>query len=119
MGIRVVVQEDRGRVIATLSKTRLGLFEPTTREALASFHAACLRRNLGIQHLFLEGDVKLVVDALNSNTSTWSRFGHIVKDTRRILHTFLRWRCGFVHHEANDAIHRLAKATITNISDRI
>jgi hypothetical protein len=61
----------------------------------------------------------LIADALNSNTSTWSRFGHIVEDMHHVFHTFSRWRCGFVHREANDAAHWLAKAAITNVSDRI
>jgi hypothetical protein len=45
MGIGVVVQEERGKIIAAISKTRLGLFEPTTGEALASFHAASICRD--------------------------------------------------------------------------
>jgi ribonuclease HI len=65
MEIGVVVKDEKGRVIAAMSKTQLGSFEPTTGEALASFHAMSLCRDLGIQQLFLEGDVKLVVDACN------------------------------------------------------
>ena len=91
----------------------------TTSKALASFHAVILCRDLGIQQLFLEGDAKLVVDAINSNTSTWSHFGHIVEDTRGVLQTFPRWRCGFIHREANEVAHQLARVAFTNISDRI
>ena len=80
MEIGVVVKE-KGRVIVAMSKTRLGSFEPTTGKAFASFHAVSLCRDLSIQQLFLEGDAKLVVDAINSITSTWTRFGHIVEDT--------------------------------------
>ena len=105
MVIDVVVREEKGQVIVTMSKTRLGSIEPTMGEALASFHATSLYRNLGMQQLFLEGDAKLVVDAINSIMSTWSRFGHIVEDTQGILQTFSRWRCGFIHREANEVAH--------------
>jgi hypothetical protein len=42
----------------TLSKTTLGLLEPTSGEALASFHAASLCKELGIQQVYLEGAQK-------------------------------------------------------------
>jgi hypothetical protein len=82
MGIDVVIRDEKGQVIVATSKTRLGSFEPTTGEALASFRATSLCRDLGIQQLFLEGDAKLVVDAINLISSTWSRFGHVVEDHR-------------------------------------
>ncbi|XP_059451224.1 uncharacterized protein LOC132182029 [Corylus avellana] len=119
MGIGVVVRDDRGRVVVTLSKPRMGSFEPTTGEAYAAFHAMCMCRNLGIQCLYLEGDAKLIVDAINSSTKTCSRYDHIVEDSRSILNTFPKWKCGFIHREANEAAHRHAKAAITDVSDRI
>jgi hypothetical protein len=93
MGIRVVVREERGKVIAALSKTIVGLFEPTSGEALASYHAASLCRELGIQQACLEEDAKIIVDALNSNSSTWSRYGHIVEDMQSVLMKIPRWSC--------------------------
>lgn len=70
MEIRVVVREERGKVIAAISKTIVGLFEPTSGEALVSYHAVSLCRELGIQQACLKGDAKIIVDALNSNSST-------------------------------------------------
>lgn len=119
MGIRIAVRDDRGRVIAASSKMRQGSFEPATGEALPSFHAISLCKELGIQHIWLEGDAKIIVDALNSNRCTWSRYDYIVEDTRSILQTFPRWKCGFVHREAKEATHHLTKAANTNVSDRI
>ncbi|XP_059436227.1 uncharacterized protein LOC132169166 [Corylus avellana] len=119
MGIGVVIRGENGQVIAAMSKTTLGLLEPTMGEALAAYHAVCLGRNLGMQNIYLEGDAKQVVEAINSQTSTWSRFGHLIDDTRGILRSFSSWRCNFVYRNANEAAHRLAKAAITDISDRI
>ncbi|XP_059446364.1 uncharacterized protein LOC132177903 [Corylus avellana] len=48
MGIGAIVREEKGNVIATMCKTQSGSFEPTMGEALASFHAAILCRDLGI-----------------------------------------------------------------------
>jgi ribonuclease HI len=102
-----------------MSKTRLENLEPTTGEAFAAFNATCLCRDLKLQHIMMEGDAKLIVDAVNSNSSTWSRFGHIINDTRQILDDFIRWKCNHVRREANGAAHRLAKTATTDVSDRI
>jgi hypothetical protein len=42
-----------------------------------------------------------------------------VEDTRCMLMMIPRWRCRFVHREANEVAHRLAKAAITYVNDRI
>jgi hypothetical protein len=36
-----------------------------------------------------------------------------------MLADFTWWKCNFVRREANEAAHRLAKAAITDVSDRI
>jgi ribonuclease HI len=118
VGIGVVIREDQGRVIAAMSKHRRGALEATTGEALAAFHAADFCREMGLKCINLEGDAKQVVDAINSPTMVWNRFGHLVEDTRRILHSLTSWKCTFVNREANEAAHRLARAAITNVSDR-
>jgi hypothetical protein len=74
---------------------------------------------MGIPKVWLEGDTKIIVDALNSNERIMSRYGHLVEDTRSILQSFPSWNCGFAHHEANEAAHRLAKAATIYISDRM
>jgi hypothetical protein len=119
VGIEVVLRDERWIVIAAMCKTRMGVLEPVTREAYAAYHAVRLCRDLGVQNLLLEGDAKQIVEAINLGTGTWSRFGHLIEDTRRTLLTISRWRCAFVHREANEAAHRLAKAATTDVSDNI
>jgi hypothetical protein len=64
---------------------------------------------LGIQQVWLEGDAKIIVDALNSNTNKWSRFGHILDDTRCMMLSFQDGNALLLNREANEAAHRLAK----------
>ena len=66
-----------------------------------------------------EGNAKQIGHAINSPTMAWNWFGHLVEDTRRILHSLMSWKCTFANREANEAAYRLAKAAITNVSDRI
>jgi hypothetical protein len=98
---------------------RQGLFEPVMGEAIASYEATRICKELSIPKGWLEGDAKIIVDALNSDERILSRYGHLVEDTRSILQSFPSWKCDFVHREANEAAHRLAKAATTYISDRM
>jgi hypothetical protein len=100
MGIGVVVRDEKGTVIVAASKMRQGLFEPVTGEAYASFHAASICREMGIRKVWLEGNAKIIV-------------------TRCILQAFPSWKCGFVHLEANEVAHRLAKVANVHISDKM
>ena len=72
-----------------------------------------------VQHLILEGDTKQIVEAINSATGTWCRFGHLIKDTWRILLTLPRWNCIFVPCEANETAHRLVRVVIIDVNDKI
>ena len=119
VGIGVMIRDEKGRAVAIMSKTRIGTLEPTAGEALAAYHAVCLCRELGLQNIYLEGDAKQIVEAINSSMGTWSRFGHLVDDTRHILASFSCWKCDFIHREANEVVYRLAKAATININDRM
>ena len=100
VGIGVVIREEKGRVVAAMSKTRQGILEPSTGEAFGAFHAARLITELGLQNLILEGDAKQIVEAISSHTSTWSRYGHLVDDTKRLLCSLPRWKCVFTHRNS-------------------
>jgi ribonuclease HI len=119
VGIGVILRDERGQMVAAMSKTRIGILEPSTGEAFAASSAVCFCRDLGVQCVVLEGDAKQIVDTVNSNSASWSRFGHLIDDTRRILESFPQWKCQFVRREANEAAHRLAKAATIDVNDRI
>ncbi|XP_059436609.1 uncharacterized protein LOC132169617 [Corylus avellana] len=119
VGIGVVLRDEKGQVIATMCKTRMGILELAMGEAYAAYHAVFLCRDMGVQNLILEGNVKQIVEAINSATGTWSLFGHLIEDTRRVLLTLPRWNCVFVSHEANEEAHRMAKVATTDVNDRI
>jgi hypothetical protein len=82
-----IIREEKDQIIAATSKTRLDVLEPSTGEALGAFHAARLSLELGLQNFILEENDKQIVEAINSSTSMWSCYGHLVDDTRRLLHT--------------------------------
>ena len=119
VGVGVILRDERGQVLAAMSKTRHGTLEPSTGEAFAASSAVWFCQDLGVQRVVLEGDAKQIVDAVNSSSTSWSRFGHLIDDTRRFLESFPQWKCQFVRRGANEAAHQLAKAVITDVNDRI
>ena len=119
MEIGVIIRDEHGAVVVAWSKSCQGSVEPTMGEATTLFYAKSLCRELGIHEDIFEGDAKQVMDAINSNTSRWSRFVHLIEDTRQILQFLSRWECFFTKWAANEVAHRLAKRAISNVSDKI
>ena len=68
----------------------MGLLDPTAAEALAAFQAVQLCKDLVLTHIILEGDAKLVVDAVKVSTHNWCRFGQMIDDIRTVLHSFIQ-----------------------------
>ena len=96
VGMGVILRDERGQVLVAMSKTRNGTLEPSAGEAFAASSAVCFCKDLGVQRVVLEGDAKQIVDAINSSSTSWSRFGHLIDDTRWILKCFPQWKCQFV-----------------------
>jgi ribonuclease HI len=119
VGIGVIIRDEKGWVVTAMCRTRQGLLEPTTGEAFGAFQAAQFIMEMGLHNIILKGDAKQIVDAINSYTSTWSQYGHLVDDTWCLLCSLSRWKCIFTHREANEAAHRLVKAAMMDISDII
>jgi hypothetical protein len=69
---------------------------------------------MGLNNICLEGDAKLVVNAVNSRESNWTRIGHLVGDLKMLLYTFTQWEVRHVGREANFAARGLAKLQVVH-----
>lgn len=68
-----------------------------------------LAREMGLTQVCLEGDAKIIVDAVNSREPDWSRSGHLVDDIRTELAAISCWSMVYVCREINQAAHTLAR----------
>ncbi|XP_059454995.1 uncharacterized protein LOC132185207 [Corylus avellana] len=109
MGIGVIIRDSQGLVSAALSFTREGFPEPTTAKSMGALCAVEFCRDLGMQNIIFEGDVEVVVKAINVNVSMCSSYGQIIEDIIRVLAGFKKWEVLLVQQEANEATHGLAK----------
>jgi ribonuclease HI len=118
-GVGVIIRDERGLVIAALSRTIFANFDPQTVEATTALHAVELCKDIGVQDNFLEGDAFTVVKAIAFRTSTWHNFGQIVDDIQVVLGSKRSWRVGHIKRGANGAAHGLAKEALRSNNDKI
>jgi hypothetical protein len=112
MGVGMVLRDDTGCVLAALSSFIPSVSDPTVAKALALWKTVAVCIDLGVQRLHLEGDALEVVQALQHQGSCWSRYGHLIDDSRIRLDSIQEWRVSHAQREANEVTHNLAKAAI-------
>lgn len=76
----LVVRDHMGLVHAAHGFTREGFFDPTDVEALATIFDVQLCRDLDLRKIQLEGDAKMVVEAVVSNENDGSHRGHLIDE---------------------------------------
>ena len=114
MGGGVVIRNNQGKVVAAWCFTREGVFLPTVAESFAALEAIDLCRNVGLTQVHLEGDAKIIIDAVNCEEVDWSRLDHVVEDIKAELRCFNQWKMSFVNRGGNKATHSLAKFAVKN-----
>ncbi|XP_050278447.1 uncharacterized protein LOC126720005 [Quercus robur] len=114
-GIGVVIRNPNGHVIGALSDR---IFLPATVdevEALACRKAISFALDLGVENVVLEGDSKTIIQALNSDSSCASSYGHIIDDIRVCALGFTSISFSHVKRQGNtiaDSLAKLAKLSL-------
>jgi ribonuclease HI len=119
LGIGVITRESKGFVIAAMSRSVNTIQEPVTAEAMGALSAVELCKEIGIQEIFLEGDSKTVVQAIQGMGSNLCLYGQIVGDIQMVLKQCRKWEVGHVGREGNQAAHILAKAAVQEFRETI
>ena len=71
-----------------------------------------LSKELGIQRLILESDVKALVDAVNATEPDDSCRGQLVADIRFSLNFFPSWQMVYASRQVNQVAYALAQQAI-------
>lgn len=82
VGLGVVIQNNQGQAIASLSEQIPLSFSLDVVEALATARAISFARELGCSSFILEGDSDVVIKTLVSEEESLSPFGHILASTK-------------------------------------
>jgi ribonuclease HI len=119
MGVRVIIRDDKGNVVAAQSKVIPFITDPTSAEALAAWHAILLAREVGGKRVLLEGDSAEVVYALSGEGPCYRLYGQLIEDTKIYLAYFTSIKVMHVQRNANKATHVLAKCAISQLLDKV
>jgi ribonuclease HI len=79
----------------------LGCLAPVAVEAKAVLLAIQLCHEIGFLRVHLEGDTKIVVDAINFVHMGKSWLGHVTEDIKVELKSLVHWKLTLVKREGN------------------
>jgi ribonuclease HI len=119
VGVGVVVRDHLGRFWASKCMVREGFLDPMSAEAMGATLAAQFCQELGMEQIKLEGDAKLVIDAVQSRRQDDSNKGHLIADILLVLGTFQQWEMIHVRREGNNVAHRLATFVVHENVNRV
>lgn len=116
MGVRVIIRDAEGLVLASLCSIVPFIMDPTIVEAIVAWKAVELCHALGLQRVIMEGDALAVAKGLRQEAPSWCQY---FEDTQSILNSLPFWKATHVCREANGAAHGLAQAALNQFLDCI
>ena len=116
--VGVIIRNERGQVMATLSSKGLAVTNSEEAEVLACRQAMEFALDAGFSNLIMEGDNSNVMRSIVSAQTDWSRLGNLYDDIRclagRLRHVEFRG----IRRTANGVAHSLARFA-RNLSEDI
>ena len=111
----IIIHNVYGLVMAALSQQIPLPTSVEMVEVLAARWALLFARELGFKSLVVEGDVEIIIKAINGGgTMLISEFGHILYDIHSLVSSFQSVSFRHVRHLGNCVAHRLARRSICN-----
>ena len=77
-------------------------------EVLAAGRALCFAKELGFDHIILEGDSEIAIRAMNSESYSTTYFGHILSDIKALSPHFRKLVFRHICRQGNIVAHSLA-----------
>ena len=107
--MRVVIRNDRGEVMASLSEKIVMPSLVEVLEMLAARRAVIFTRELSFKNVWFEGDAEGVVRSLRDGDSSNAFFRHLVKDFMSIVGLFQTYSISHVRRQGNSVAYVLAR----------
>jgi ribonuclease HI len=107
--LAVVARNEHGNIVKAWAKEHMA-GDALFAEASAFLWALQLAKNSGMQQIIVEGDAKLVVEALlkNANDVSWT-IAAIISDALVLASSFSSCKFGWIKRDGNTVAHMLAK----------
>ena len=115
-GVGVVIRDDNGMVLASMSKQLPQLYLALEVEAMAASTTLSLTSQLGFHRAILESDSLTLAMALRNNSTFLSPDGLLMEDIKFHASSFIQLRYSHIKREGNKVAHKLARHALC-ISD--
>ena len=112
----MVIRNGDGLVIATLSHPLNQAFKVVEIEALAVSRALEFAADIGLDNVILEGDSKVVTQALETKDVGLAAFGLLIRDACTLAGNFSDVSYSHTKRKSNKVAHSLVKLA-TNLAD--
>ena len=110
-GLRVMVRDNEGLVIATMATYVPQFLQAIEIEALAANKALEFAQEMGLSDVVLEGDSSLMM-AANSKYPSLASYGLLLQDTLSLSSVFSKLSYSHTKREGNTVAHNLAQLVI-------
>ena len=108
-GAGVIVQNENGRVIASMAESFQLPFSVTIVEVIAAKKALQFAKDLGLSSIVLEGDSKITIDGLMGEDSSLAEYGHLIDEAKEIAKKLIEVEFNHVQRQANNVAHNIAR----------
>jgi ribonuclease HI len=108
-GIGVVIRNQAGQAIATLSQKLTATHSIEMTEALAARRAILFAKEVGLTNVEFEGDAKNVICDLCSSEIMYSAYGLVIEDAKSMLLAFQDYSLSHTRRSGNMVAHALAR----------
>jgi hypothetical protein len=78
MGVRTIVRDYKGNVLAFLYSYKPFIIHTTLVKAYTTGKIVEFSRDLGIQNIIIEGDALGILYATHNESCCWSRYGQLI-----------------------------------------
>ncbi|XP_041001662.1 uncharacterized protein LOC121247365 [Juglans microcarpa x Juglans regia] len=113
VGVGVIIRDHNGEQMAACSEPNLLLPQPLIAEAAAMRKAIELCIELGFNRVIIEGDAKVILEAVVNPNTCWTAYGQIIQDVKESLKELNDWKIIFVRRKRNEVAHILAKMAVS------
>lgn len=110
-GLGMVVRDELGIFILAKTMTMPGRLDVDVGEAMGFFEDLFWVKALGFESVVIEGDAKVVMDAIATPSTLSSVFGDYVNACRTILNHNPTFVIHFVRRDANLSAHEFARVS--------
>ena len=117
-GIGVVIRDQAGLPIATLSQKLLATHSIEITEALAARRAILFAKEVGLTSVVFEGDAANIIRDLRSSETLHSAYGLVIEDAKTMLRDFQAYSLSHTRRSGNMVAHALARRA-SNCQNRL